>query len=487
MVGKKCSVFSVQCSVALLAILCTSCTPPSKETDDVSGAGVPPQRYLVGAHCYLWFPENFKHGTLRGKLAPPQRRSVKDYNSHDPATAEQHIAWCSQYGIDFLTLDWWPNRPQQNAAITNGFLRAANIADIRFCIFYETWGLGFNKDYGCTELDDAGRDRLIEQLSGIADAFFDHPSYLRIAGRPVIVLYLTRTLTGQYAEAVAGFRERAGRMGFDPYIIGDEIFWKVSPLLDPGTIPHPLTDRPQPGRMGCFDAITAYNMYENGNTTQRGYGAKSTFVADVADCFRRFREAAGTEIDFVPSVIPGYNDRGVRRVADHYVIPRQWTPDGPEGSFLAESFERLAFPFIDPDINMILVTSWNEWNEDTAVEPLDPSPPVTRDRSRSGTAFTQGYRYTGYGTTYLEVIRDKVVAVCGRVVDADGQGQTGSRVTARQGPRRVTVTTDSRGYYRVPRGRILPGACSVRVRATGEVREVTVNRETTVSDVDFTM
>ena len=49
----------------------------------------------------------------RRPAGPPQQPVLGRYDSTDPTTAEQHIAWCSQYGIDFLTLDWWPNRPSQ--------------------------------------------------------------------------------------------------------------------------------------------------------------------------------------------------------------------------------------------------------------------------------------------------------------------------------------------------------------------------------------
>jgi hypothetical protein len=38
----------------------------------------------------------------------------------------------------------------------------------------------------------------------------------------------------------------------------------------------------------------------------------------------------------------------------------------------------------DPRLHAILITSWNEWNEDTAIEPLSPAPPTADDASRDG-------------------------------------------------------------------------------------------------------
>jgi hypothetical protein len=111
------------------------------------------ERLLVGAHYYVWYPQNFKQGYLRGELQPPQSFAVGRYRQHDPKVIEQQIAWCSQYGIDFLTVDWWPGARKDRDAFLDAFLNAKNIADIRFCVFYETWGLGFDKDFGCTRFD----------------------------------------------------------------------------------------------------------------------------------------------------------------------------------------------------------------------------------------------------------------------------------------------------------------------------------------------
>jgi glycoprotein endo-alpha-1,2-mannosidase len=88
------------------------------------------------------------------------------------------------------------------------------------------------------------------------------------------------------------------------------------------------------------------------------------------------------------------------------VIPRQWEPGAAEGSFFAESLERIAKPLVDPDLQMVLITSWNEWNEDTAIEPAAPAPATTRDRD--GEVFTQGYAYEGFGKTYLEILRSRL-------------------------------------------------------------------------------
>jgi glycoprotein endo-alpha-1,2-mannosidase len=166
----------------------------------------------------------------------------------------------------------------------------------------------------------------------------------------------------------------------------------------------------------------------------------------------------------VPGLIPGYNDRGVRRGLDHFVIPRQWERALGEGSFLARSFDRLGFPLADPRLNMIMLTSWNEWNEDTAIEPLAPAPATTRDGSRETNFFTRDHAYAGHGLAYLETVRDKVVAVSGTVVRPDGSPAAGTPVFAWSGTNVVARDVSrSDGSFRLSRLHLSPGLYEVGV------------------------
>ncbi len=449
------------------------------------------QRYLVGAYYYLWYPQNFSQGWLRAKLRPPQRPVLGLYSSRDPKVAEQHIAWCSRYGLDFLALGWWPSRPRQNRALYQGFLKARNLGDIKFCVFYETQDLGFDPVLGITLMTEEKMRRLVADVRQVAKTFFNHPSYLKVSGRPVIIFYLTRSVYVNYEEAFTRLRRALHKDGFDPYLIGDEVFWKVIEAKGSwdgkGPPPKPTdSPRPQVERARLFDAITAYNMYEGGKGHHAGYASRSQHLAEVAAKYRLYRDALKGRAAFVPNILPGYNDRGVRLSVNHYAIPRQWAPGAPEGSFFARSFERLALPFVDPGLNMILITTFNEWNEDTSIEPLQPAPPTDRDQSPSGRDYTQGYSYAGYGTTYLEVLRDKVIAVAGRVTRPDGTPAAGAVVKAWQEGKEVgRDAADRAGYYTLSRLRMPPGEYQVGLAAGGPRRTVRVVAGRTTLGVDL--
>jgi hypothetical protein len=412
---------------------------------------IQPARYLVGAHYYIWYPENFREGYLRGHLRPRQTFYGGEYQSTDTQVIARHIAWCSEYGIDFLSIDWWSGESERTASFFESLYQAPNIADIKFCLFYETQSLGFDSTLGTISFDDVKTARMIADFEKIAPRCFSHPSYLRLRGRPVVVLYLTRTFSGAFAQAIARLRSAMRARGFDLFLIGDEVFWKVSPVVQPGRIPFPLVETPQPARFRLFDAITSYNMYENGTASQNGYAAHSSYVSDVAAKYSEYLSAANGLVYFVPQIIPGYNDRGVRMTENHYAIPREWSEGAGEASLFAKLFDLTAFRFVDPRLNMILITSWNEWNEDTAIEPLEPSGPTRTDASPSGKEYTRGYSYSGHGLRYLETLRNKVLALCG-TVRRGPDAVPGAIVRAFKGQRLIAETrADSSGRYRFSR------------------------------------
>lgn len=371
----------------------------------VGGDAARGRRLLVGAHYYVWYPENFAQGYLRGALRPAQRPFLGEYDSRDPRVAERQIALAASHGIDFFTVDWWPGRPRQNEAIEAGLLGARNLDRLRFCMFYETADLAPPGSQHGIVFDDAVKARFVADLRTIAGRYFDHPRYLRVHGRPVIVLYVTREARGRFPEAMREARAALAGLGHDPFVIGDEIFWAVVAADEDPAAASRVTGDPQRARIRLFDAITAYNLYIADRPRHRGYGAESTFLGDAAKLLRRYRDA--TEVPIVPGVIPGFNDRGTRPDDDHFAIPRRWSEGGPEGSFLAEAIERIGKPFVDRRVDMLLVTSWNEWNEDTAIEPLVAAA-ATRDDTSGTRRFTEGYAYEGFGTAYLDVLRDRL-------------------------------------------------------------------------------
>lgn len=400
---------------------CAAATPATPVTPATStNPETTSSRPLVGAYYYLWNPENFSGGTLRAHLAPPQLPSSSQVDSSRPATAARDITNARRAGIDFFAIDWWPDDPgysgrdyRQADAAMKDFLAAPDISKMKFAMFYETWNLGFDGGRESTPVTFRMELHFESDLLSFADHYFGNPSYLRIHGRPVVFLYLTRTLTGDVAAMMQGARTVLEAHGYDPFFIGDEVYWRVTPQTVNPAGPV-LTTAPQVNRIEQFDAVSSYTLYYGDPDPFLGpiadfttYPGATDLVGDERRLLEEYRTATGGRVPVVPDVGPGFNDRGFRLLTNHPAQPRQWRAGAGPASTLDHLFREVAIPELDPALPMVMVTSWNDWNEDTAIEPVGGT--ATRaDDSPSGSSYTQGYAYGGEGHAALGVLRRDV-------------------------------------------------------------------------------
>ena len=112
---------------------------------------------------------------------------------------------------------------------------------------------------------------------------------------------------------------------------------------------------------------------------------------------------------FIPSVSPGYNDRGVRYAAGHTALSRKINKWAPAGSLFAASLDS-ALKLTDESVgSMIMINSWNEWHEDTQIEPVVDSGQTTRKPltlTCYGDPCVRKVKYEAYGELYLDILRD---------------------------------------------------------------------------------
>lgn len=381
--------------------------PPAQPQADVN-------RPLVGAHFYLWFPENWFAGTL-GKYTLPEIKPVQGYyETLGKGVFAKQVQEARNAGIDFFIFDYWPRNPQVRRRVLALSKRPdKEWGEMKFSLHYETPDLreaGDSKYPGegtnIVVMDDKRRERLKKHWEKLAQYYMSNPRYLRIHGRPVLFVYAVRHLVGlhssqEVADAVQEARRYVwDKTGEDLFLVGDEAFFNV---LDTGASKPILLPRLQPNweRIVAFDAITSYNPYDSSRTEFAGVSGQEEFLGQVKAMYQVYRRAAEDLGQvFIPGIIPGYNDRGVRLGENHYVVPRG---ESGQNSFFSRSLRLWGgSEILDKKLPVVAITSWNEWNEWTAIEPTDFVPETIEDESGNAGLYTQGIKHQGFARRHIE-------------------------------------------------------------------------------------
>jgi len=288
----------------------------------------------------------------------------------------------------FLTLTyhlrWGPNS-RTDVGVISHILPHPDLGGMKIALFYETEGRIPNFNTGSPDLKNVASD-----ITYIAKTYFNHPNYLRIDNIPVLVMYLSRAMPA-LANVVNAMRQAARSVGSEIYIIGDQAFGKAPKADD---------------ALNYLDGVTNYDSY--GSLNAKGYYAgQSTVDAYFAEQkkWRALANAAGKS--YIAGITPGYNDKGVRNVG-HAPLSRKLDSNSEFGSLFRAMLQQ-ALPLVDDRSGrMLLITSWNEWMEDTMIEPVLTGTGATNvDISASGDFYTQGVDYDDYGELYLNILQQE--------------------------------------------------------------------------------
>lgn len=340
---------------------------------------VPP---MVGVYYYPWYGGNDFHGRkyLREHLVPVQTPELGEYKDTDPQVIKQHFEWCEYAGIGLWVSSWWGPGKMTDKTLKNHIMTHPDIGGLKVALFYET----SNRVPDFKDTRNVASD-----IKYMADTYFDHPNYFKIEGKPVLFVYLTRVLSrnGVLDETVDLMRSAAQAEGFEIYIVGDQVFGK-----SPSSTEH----------LDLLDAVTNYDVY--GSSGGKMYATQekvSNYYTQQAG-WRAKAHEVGTS--FIPATAPGFNDTGVRD--GHLPLSRKLSENDEFGS-LFEAMVSEAVTLVDDETGkLFMVTSWNEWHEDTQIEPVTVAPPTKVDDSGAEQKYTAGLEYEGYGLRYLDILRE---------------------------------------------------------------------------------
>lgn len=320
---------------------------------------------LVGVHYYGWWGRGGHwDGGYRGTP------TLGEYDSRDPGVIDQHLSWLQNFGINWLNLSWWGRDSWSDGTFQNHLLPSDSLGDTAVSVLYESTKMltqdpGWNVDFGA----HGNREQFLSDVEYLAETYFSHPNYLRVDGDPVLYLYVAGGFLGDFAGAVA---EAEARTGVDLYLVGDLPF---EPWV-PANADHLRT----------FDAVSNYTAF---------YEAVDGVDDRVPDYpLSRYTEwklaSAAADVAFVPGVCPGFDktENDSAGAADLPILHRS-----PERF---REWCTQTVPFLDPALNAVLITSFNENHEYTQIEPCEP-----------------------YGKAYLDVVDETLATGDGRYLNLD--------------------------------------------------------------------
>lgn len=349
----------------------------------------------MGVYYYPWHADDFHRGDgyIRQDLQPPQEPELGEYDDRDPEVVLQHLEWSRQANIGLWVTSWWGPLARTDNTTRTAILPHPQLGNHQIALFYETDGrmlnVGGSNPYVNVQSD----------IEYMCEHYFGHPNYFRIEGKPVLFIYLSRVLSrNNFLQTTLSIMRQTAlnACGEEIYVVGDQIFGKATD--------KDFTDPEYFAPFLYLDAVTNYDIYgsvadvvdrKGGQVSEAEvnfyYGVEQQLWSDVANAYG---------CKYVPSISPGYNDVSVRD--GNPPLSRSLQGQAP-GSLLRTAL-RGAIPLADPDTKrLIMINSFNEWHEDTQLEPVRAAGAVPTNLPF---AVTNGITYRGYGTQYLEIVRE---------------------------------------------------------------------------------
>lgn len=315
--------------------------------------------FTVGALYYIWWgllPDErdmWKHGH---SLSP----ILGEYSSDDPNVAERHIKWATEHGINLFEVSWSGpgergpelDNDEVDAALREGLLAAPSIGDLKFLLVYETERALVQEaqEIRYNNIKEA----FIEDILYAGERYFDHPSYFKLDGRPVVMVWKVKDILEnlleengfELQEALSEVEKRAQRDIF--WVgLGEDVYRPGGPPADDTTLS--TLDAVAPLLGDTFPPGEVKSWQEYLGRVEAGYGLWNTKAEELG-------------FMFIPSVIPGFDDRAFNQGQGRLL------ETDPKGFYQAIL---LAKELAGGHGNWISIYGFNEWFESGAIEPTN--------------------------------------------------------------------------------------------------------------------
>lgn len=296
-------------------------------------------------------------------------------NEADPYVMEMQIEAAAAHGVNVFIYDWYwfDNRPFLEQCLDNGYLKARNNDKVRFYIMWANHTATSLWDKRTAHLNTPIWNGAVDRAAFEAvckrciEMYFGHPSYYRIDGKPVYMIYdpvnLIKGLGGleNTKKALEWFREETVKAGFKGLelqlvIRGDHAanITGIDPTYD-GNMADAVNFLE-------FDSVTHY-QYVSMTNMNRPY---PEILEDVKKEWALID--ATYKMPYYPHVSIGW-DTNPRFIPFLNNVCKENTPENVKKGF------EMAKAYVDSHLNLkaplVTVNSWNEWTETSYLEPDD--------------------------------------------------------------------------------------------------------------------
>lgn len=361
---------------------------PANSTSDIRDERKPDSGYTVAAYVWpayhdepRWRPffygnegewEIIRHASQKGDPGLEINKPLWGYESDsDPVVMAKKIDAAVSHGVNTFIFDWYwyDNAPFLEESLDKGFLQAENCSQMSFYLMWANhdastlWDIRRSHEPSVVvwpgRADRATFDTVVDR---VIEKYMRHPSYLKIDGKPVFMVYELGTLIdglgglNEARAALDSFRARVKAAGF-PGLHLQTVIWNL--LASPSGVPG--DDQPTAAETLDYlriDSLTSYQwVHRHGPPdTYEDWGKKAVARWD-----------AWTEefsIPYFPHVSIGWNTNP--RFAAKLPLITERSPQ------LFAEFLKQAKDFTDKHSlrpRLITVNAWNEWSEGSYLEP----------------------------------------------------------------------------------------------------------------------
>lgn len=222
------------------------------------------------------------------------------------------------------------------------------INDVSIGLTYDVPYRLLGKETGNVNLHDTTiKNRFEADLKYLAQKYFARKNYFRIKGMPAVYLYHAgESFSGNVASIIKQIKESVRKeTGFDLFLVGETVMF----------------DSPKYNSIKPYDAVTRFGTFYNKDPSSDFPGGISNNEDSLRRLYQKWSSyARQLGVHFIPTAMPGF------------ISIRPWEKDKPT---LPKSTKRFAdqlkigMEFLDDDIRCLFVTTWNDYAENTNIEP----------------------------------------------------------------------------------------------------------------------